>query len=164
MFLCNSQCVPFLADLQSCRQSVVLACLHAPPSSQAVLSAHGRVGASAAADTRRAADEVDAIAPKRDSVAREMERRIVAQLLTCLDDLGGPLPGAPAQAHPEDLPRDGGSDPDEPAAAAPHKHVIVIGAAPPLHGWLLGLCGWGVPKVRWQGQYVLSGVELPGRV
>eukprot|EP00931_Biecheleriopsis_adriatica_P117751 TRINITY_DN93238_c0_g1_i1.p1 TRINITY_DN93238_c0_g1~~TRINITY_DN93238_c0_g1_i1.p1 ORF type:complete len:783 (-),score=213.17 TRINITY_DN93238_c0_g1_i1:24-2372(-) len=32
-------------------------------------------------------DEVDAITPKRDSAGREMERRIVAQLLTCLDEL-----------------------------------------------------------------------------
>ncbi|ODQ67857.1 AAA-domain-containing protein [Nadsonia fulvescens var. elongata DSM 6958] len=32
-------------------------------------------------------DEIDAITPKRDSVAREMERRIVAQLLTSMDDV-----------------------------------------------------------------------------
>ncbi|KAL0483477.1 ribosome biogenesis ATPase [Acrasis kona] len=32
-------------------------------------------------------DEIDAIAPKRDNAAREMEKRIVAQLLTCMDDL-----------------------------------------------------------------------------
>ncbi|CAJ1339481.1 unnamed protein product [Effrenium voratum] len=32
-------------------------------------------------------DEVDAITPKRDSAGREMERRIVAQLLTCLDEI-----------------------------------------------------------------------------
>ena len=32
-------------------------------------------------------DEIDAITPKRESVQREMERRIVAQLLTCMDDL-----------------------------------------------------------------------------
>ncbi|KAJ9059663.1 Ribosome biogenesis ATPase rix7 [Entomophthora muscae] len=32
-------------------------------------------------------DEIDAIAPKRETAQREMERRIVAQLLTCLDDL-----------------------------------------------------------------------------
>uniref|UniRef100_A0A914S1Y5 ATPase AAA-type core domain-containing protein n=1 Tax=Parascaris equorum TaxID=6256 RepID=A0A914S1Y5_PAREQ len=30
-------------------------------------------------------DEIDAIAPKRESAQREMERRIVSQLLTCLD-------------------------------------------------------------------------------
>ena len=32
-------------------------------------------------------DEIDAITPKRESVQREMEKRIVAQLLTCMDDL-----------------------------------------------------------------------------
>ncbi|KAI8800893.1 ribosome biogenesis ATPase RIX7 [Cladochytrium replicatum] len=32
-------------------------------------------------------DEIDAITPKRDTAQREMERRIVAQLLTCMDDL-----------------------------------------------------------------------------
>lgn len=32
-------------------------------------------------------DEIDAITPRRDNAGREMERRIVAQLLTCMDDL-----------------------------------------------------------------------------
>ena len=32
-------------------------------------------------------DEIDAITPKRETSQREMEKRIVAQLLTCLDDL-----------------------------------------------------------------------------
>ncbi|TXT07283.1 hypothetical protein VHUM_03453 [Vanrija humicola] len=32
-------------------------------------------------------DEVDAITPKRENAQREMERRIVAQLLTCMDEL-----------------------------------------------------------------------------
>jgi hypothetical protein len=35
-------------------------------------------------------DEIDAIAPKRETAQREMERRIVAQMLTCMDDLGAP--------------------------------------------------------------------------
>ena len=30
-------------------------------------------------------DEVDSITPKRETAQREMERRIVAQLLTCMD-------------------------------------------------------------------------------
>ena len=30
-------------------------------------------------------DEIDAITPKRESAQREMERRIVAQFLTCMD-------------------------------------------------------------------------------
>lgn len=32
-------------------------------------------------------DEIDAITPKRETAQREMERRIVGQLLTCMDDL-----------------------------------------------------------------------------
>ncbi|XP_069744059.1 LOW QUALITY PROTEIN: nuclear valosin-containing protein-like [Narcine bancroftii] len=32
-------------------------------------------------------DEIDAISPRRDAASKDMERRIVAQLLTCLDDL-----------------------------------------------------------------------------
>lgn len=32
-------------------------------------------------------DEIDAIAPKRDTASKDMERRIVAQLLTCMDGL-----------------------------------------------------------------------------
>ncbi|KAA6408008.1 MAG: ribosome biogenesis ATPase RIX7 [Lasallia pustulata] len=32
-------------------------------------------------------DEIDAITPKRENSQREMEKRIVAQLLTCMDDL-----------------------------------------------------------------------------
>lgn len=33
-------------------------------------------------------DEVDAICSRRESSHKDMERRIVSQLLTCLDDLG----------------------------------------------------------------------------
>ncbi|CAG0886001.1 unnamed protein product [Darwinula stevensoni] len=33
-------------------------------------------------------DEVDAVTPKRETAQREMERRIVSQLLACLDELG----------------------------------------------------------------------------
>ena len=32
-------------------------------------------------------DEIDAITPKRETASKEMERRIVAQLLSCLDEL-----------------------------------------------------------------------------
>ncbi|KAK7465523.1 Ribosome biogenesis ATPase rix7 [Stygiomarasmius scandens] len=32
-------------------------------------------------------DEIDAVTPKRESAQREMERRIVAQFLTCMDDM-----------------------------------------------------------------------------
>ena len=34
-------------------------------------------------------DEIDAITPKRSNSQREMEKRIVSQLLSCMDDLGG---------------------------------------------------------------------------
>lgn len=30
-------------------------------------------------------DEIDAITPKRDVASKDMERRIVAQMLTCMD-------------------------------------------------------------------------------
>ncbi|TKR71700.1 hypothetical protein L596_019257 [Steinernema carpocapsae] len=36
-------------------------------------------------------DEIDAIAPKRENATREMERRIVTQLLSSLDDLSSPI-------------------------------------------------------------------------
>merc|ERR1712086_113067 len=32
-------------------------------------------------------DEIDAVAPKRESAGKAMEQRIVAQMLTCMDDL-----------------------------------------------------------------------------
>ncbi|CEL97915.1 unnamed protein product [Vitrella brassicaformis CCMP3155] len=34
-------------------------------------------------------DEIDAVCPKRENAAREMEKRIVAQILSSLDELGG---------------------------------------------------------------------------
>lgn len=40
-------------------------------------------------------DEIDAITPKRESAQREMERRIVAQLLACMDQLSGRREGGP---------------------------------------------------------------------
>lgn len=61
------------------------------------------------------ADEIDAIAPKREMAQREMERRIVAQMLTSLDDLSG----------------GGIADDDQPnQESSKHvnaKHVVVIG-------------------------------------
>uniref|UniRef100_A0A3Q3WDV0 AAA+ ATPase domain-containing protein n=1 Tax=Mola mola TaxID=94237 RepID=A0A3Q3WDV0_MOLML len=35
-------------------------------------------------------DEIDAITPKREVASKDMERRIVAQMLTCMDDLNSP--------------------------------------------------------------------------
>jgi ATPase family associated with various cellular activities (AAA) len=89
-------------------------------------------------------DEIDAIAGKRESAQREMERRIVAQMLTCMDDLassvapqsalieGDALAGQPAAdgtAAAETLrPEPGGV-----AAQPPRGHVVVIGAQIPTH-------------------------------
>ena len=63
------------------------------------------------------ADEIDAIAGKRESAQREMERRIVAQMLTCMDDLAAPGAAQPVSSD---------ADAASPAAG---KHVLVIGAA-----------------------------------
>ena len=43
-------------------------------------------------------DEIDAITPKRESAQREMERRIVAQFLTCMD---GRPPTKPFGVRPD---------------------------------------------------------------
>ena len=71
------------------------------------------------------ADEIDAIATKRENAQREMERRIVAQMLTCMDDLSGP----PPSAHPQ-TPGPPGADTPTPEPAAPaSRHVVIIGKA-----------------------------------
>jgi ribosome biogenesis ATPase len=58
-------------------------------------------------------DEIDAIAPKREAAQREMEKRIVAQMLTCMDELAAA----------------GGSQFDSAAAnGQSNPTVIVIGA------------------------------------
>lgn len=61
-------------------------------------------------------DEIDAITPKRETAQREMERRIVAQLLTCMDELSQPLALVDMDSKSE--------------SKAPKRpgHVIVIGA------------------------------------
>ena len=73
-------------------------------------------------------DEIDAITGKREQAQREMERRIVAQLLTEMDNLQPKRRRAARTAT-----RSGESEADVSAAAADaveddHKHVIVIGA------------------------------------
>ena len=60
------------------------------------------------------ADEIDAIAGKRESAQREMERRIVAQMLTCMDDLS-------SLAQNSYTPGESG------LFGANRKHVLVIG-------------------------------------
>ncbi|KAK2077274.1 hypothetical protein QBZ16_004908 [Prototheca wickerhamii] len=67
-------------------------------------------------------DEIDAIATKRESAQREMERRIVAQMLTSMDDLAA----AGATARPADGSADAMDTGDGPPIAA--RHVVVIGA------------------------------------
>lgn len=54
-------------------------------------------------------DEIDAITPKRDSSARGMERRMVAQLLTCMDAISNP-----DQPTPSPLPTSSSDQPDRP--------------------------------------------------
>ncbi|KAJ8330633.1 hypothetical protein BDV3_002368 [Batrachochytrium dendrobatidis] len=58
-------------------------------------------------------DEIDAITPKRETAQREMERRIVAQLLTSMDSLS-----------PQDTSFDGSLD----VQTDDYKHVMIIGA------------------------------------
>jgi ribosome biogenesis ATPase len=75
-------------------------------------------------------DEIDSMAPKRESAHKEMERRIVAQLLSCMDDLSSATPRDSAKAASSPSP----SDPNELMEAAKEaceskmKHVVVIGA------------------------------------
>lgn len=83
----------------------------------------------------RLADEIDAIAGKRESAQREMERRIVAQMLTCLDDLSAPPPAAGREADPGAPDGDGDASGDAGEAEAetealppPRGHVVIIGA------------------------------------
>lgn len=77
-------------------------------------------------------DEIDAIFPKRETAQREMERRIVAQMLTCMDDLSTAAAGdaAGGQEGAEEA-RDGeavGSKDGDDARRPPPPHVVVIGA------------------------------------
>ncbi|GFH28683.1 uncharacterized protein HaLaN_27218, partial [Haematococcus lacustris] len=71
-------------------------------------------------------DEIDAIAPKRETAQREMERRIVAQMLTCMDDLSAPSSTATdaSQQQQEAAEHETGCN----AALAARSHVVVIGA------------------------------------
>ncbi|KAI5290311.1 hypothetical protein KEM54_001882 [Ascosphaera aggregata] len=77
-------------------------------------------------------DEIDAITPKRESAQREMEKRIVAQLLTCMDDLalektnGKPVIVLAATNRPDSLDaalRRGGRFDKEINLNVPSEHV-----------------------------------------
>ncbi|PKI45007.1 hypothetical protein CRG98_034602 [Punica granatum] len=61
-------------------------------------------------------DEIDAIASKRENLQREMERRIVTQLMTCMDESHGP------QKSSSDKNGDSGDSDSRPG------YVLVIGA------------------------------------
>jgi len=80
------------------------------------------------------ADEIDAIAPKRETAQREMERRIVAQMLTCLDDLSGSFMAAQGNEPAAEAGQQGGGSDEEGRQAREDarrllegKHVVVIG-------------------------------------
>lgn len=83
-------------------------------------------------------DEIDAIAPKRETAQREMERRIVAQLLTCMDDLsalsmeqniGSSDPhDMGEESKPESAAEDGMDVEKDAVLCTQHRHVVVIGA------------------------------------
>lgn len=92
-----------------------------------------------------AADEIDAIAGKRESAQREMERRIVAQMLTCMDDLGG-------SRTCEEV--EGGLAP-----GTPGRHVLVIGGLPAFrHG---DLSCTGSNEIDFQLFIPLAAASLP---
>ena len=76
-------------------------------------------------------DEIDAITGKRENAQREMERRIVAQLLTCMDDLGSRPPPAKGSARDLEMLNDADAKAedamdDSEKAASPHtlKHTL----------------------------------------
>ena len=69
-------------------------------------------------------DEIDSLAPKRESAAKEMERRIVAQLLSCMDDLASP-PAAPDKGATDEVSLLRAA---REACEARARHVVVIGA------------------------------------
>jgi ribosome biogenesis ATPase len=69
-------------------------------------------------------DEIDAIAPKRETAQREMERRIVAQMLTCLDDLSSSTVASATDSTTTTTTTTDGSIIHPPLG----KHVVVIGA------------------------------------
>ena len=80
-------------------------------------------------------DEVDALAPRRESAQREMERRIVAQFLTCLDSLACKPKSKSAEMEGGEGDEGGKEIPALPTAeeaAAVSKdssgHVVVLGA------------------------------------
>jgi len=77
-------------------------------------------------------DEVDVIAGDRESASKDMERRIVAQLLSCMDELNGSPEAAKPQpdstsSHPKDD-EDMMDIEKEPPVTSTLNHILVIGA------------------------------------
>ena len=69
-------------------------------------------------------DEIDSMAPRREAAHKEMERRIVAQLLSCMDELSiSPLEISRNTEDQSELMAAAGK-----AREAKTKHVVVIGA------------------------------------
>ena len=80
------------------------------------------------------ADEIDAIASKRETAQREMERRIVAQMLACMDDLSAEPAGADPAGSLGDVGTEGASatgaeEWQEALLQRAGRHVVVIGEA-----------------------------------
>ena len=79
------------------------------------------------------ADEIDAIASKRETAQREMERRIVAQMLACMDDLSAEPAGADPVGDPGNVDREPGAGAEgrgEDLLQRARRHVVVIGDKP----------------------------------
>uniref|UniRef100_A0A0A9WFZ9 Nuclear valosin-containing protein-like protein n=2 Tax=Lygus hesperus TaxID=30085 RepID=A0A0A9WFZ9_LYGHE len=72
-------------------------------------------------------DEIDAITPKRDDVQRITEKRLVAQLLTCMDSLNATYVAGSSQDDSTDSNNTSIPDVDT-VLQIEHKPVIVIGA------------------------------------
>lgn len=74
-------------------------------------------------------DEIDAITPRRENAQREMERRIVAQLLSSLDSLGNATTAAKSKKSRENSGEDCIDDDDDgDIEMGSGGHVVVIGA------------------------------------
>jgi len=76
-------------------------------------------------------DEIDAIAAKRETAQRQMEHRIVAQMLTCMDDLSEaarPVEGPKGEDGATAGTEQGVDNKDEMTEVVPGKHVVVLAA------------------------------------